>query len=69
MKNEITLLVTFTYWFQELALIFWIKMKKDNRIYIKDNYLTYLTNVLDLIGASEWKEIKDEFLFEATTIF
>ena len=32
--------------------------------YIKDNDLTYLTNVLDLIGASEWKEIKDEFLFE-----
>ena len=43
--------------------------KLENIIYIKDNDLTYLTNVLDLIGASEWKEIKDEFLFEATTIF
>ena len=42
---------------------------KSFLLYIKYNDLTYLTNVLDLIGASEWKEIKDEFLFEATTIF
>ena len=37
--------------------------------YIKDIDLTYLTNVLDLMGTSEWKETKDNFLLEATTTY